>query len=427
MRLMQLANLFSYTQPSKKHKDVPYPEGVALLYKECSVADFVESLDPVTMLGEYNRFVFDERAKKYLEHPATNNEIKACMEDLKVLNKKDFRGLLKWRDKMQQHFSVKEEQPALEGVEKEEKRELTPEEEEQLRLEELNMAAQRVAQAAKRKEKKRREHTLKQRKRMAFQTEVLDEFDAPGAEEDELFNLKRLRHPNLLTALEQNDQPDAVLEGSSSDEEEEAEENEEVEIDSDDDDAYNRYVEEQLERMYQQYTQAKAKKADLLQSSKYDEDTNMDVDIKEEEDENMQDGPREGLLMKDMLAQPTVTQRTAMWFDQDIFKDAIDEDLDEQVALSKLQAVKKRKVSETNKVEIKQEKKEGNDEIEYYSDEEDEEEVDEVEIKKEDENDENIDGEDGDEEYIDEDVDDDDDDDDDDSSSEYGIIHHIFC
>ena len=44
--------------------------------------------------------IFDDRAKKFLDHPDTDDEIKACFEDLKVLGKADFKQLLKWRFKM---------------------------------------------------------------------------------------------------------------------------------------------------------------------------------------------------------------------------------------------------------------------------------------------------------------------------------------
>ena len=42
------------------------------------------------------------RCQWYLHHPLTSAEIRECATDLKVLNKNDFRGLLTWRDKMQQ-------------------------------------------------------------------------------------------------------------------------------------------------------------------------------------------------------------------------------------------------------------------------------------------------------------------------------------
>ncbi len=72
------------------------------LHNECSVANFIEADAPeyLSILGQYSRMLFDERAKKFLEHPDTDDEIKACFADLKVLGKSDFKHLLKWRFKM---------------------------------------------------------------------------------------------------------------------------------------------------------------------------------------------------------------------------------------------------------------------------------------------------------------------------------------
>jgi len=38
--------------------------------------------------------------KVYENHPLTSIEIKSCLQDLKVLNARDFKGLLKWREKI---------------------------------------------------------------------------------------------------------------------------------------------------------------------------------------------------------------------------------------------------------------------------------------------------------------------------------------
>jgi AdoMet-dependent rRNA methyltransferase SPB1 len=79
-----------------------------VLYKDTTVHDFVSSEDPITMLSNYNAFVFkDDQSKRYESHKATNPDIKACLADLKVLNKKDFKALLKWRQKMKTEFEVK--------------------------------------------------------------------------------------------------------------------------------------------------------------------------------------------------------------------------------------------------------------------------------------------------------------------------------
>jgi len=126
---------------------VNYEEGASMVFKQTSVADFIESDDPVTMLGLYNKFVFDDKSKKYEERPETNAEIKACIADLKVLNKKDFRGILKWRQRLIAYFKAQAEKEA-EGSDEEgeedgedgsgdDTKDLTPEEIEALRMGEV--------------------------------------------------------------------------------------------------------------------------------------------------------------------------------------------------------------------------------------------------------------------------------------------------
>merc|ERR1719469_859803 len=51
----------------------------------------------------------DCNCKFYLEHRFTTTEIKACVSDLKVLNKNDFKGLLTWRAKMQDALKESQE------------------------------------------------------------------------------------------------------------------------------------------------------------------------------------------------------------------------------------------------------------------------------------------------------------------------------
>ena len=74
-----------------------YEEGRTMLFKRCSVVEFVRSGDCVHMLGEYNQLVFDASdaaCVSYLQHAATTSEIKLCCQDLRVLGKKDLRVAL---------------------------------------------------------------------------------------------------------------------------------------------------------------------------------------------------------------------------------------------------------------------------------------------------------------------------------------------
>eukprot|EP00127_Corallochytrium_limacisporum_P005766 Clim_evm145s210 gene=Clim_evmTU145s210 len=71
------------------------------------VSVFVNSADPIGILGEYNAFTWDNdvESKLFAKHNATTSEVRALTEDLKVLGKKDFKTLLKWRDAMRVFMS----------------------------------------------------------------------------------------------------------------------------------------------------------------------------------------------------------------------------------------------------------------------------------------------------------------------------------
>lgn len=86
-------------QPGKKrrHRD-GYADGDYTLFKSGPASDFIRTFDPITFLGSYNKisFITDEE-KAWLAHELTTTDIRANVEDLKVLGKSDFKALLKWR------------------------------------------------------------------------------------------------------------------------------------------------------------------------------------------------------------------------------------------------------------------------------------------------------------------------------------------
>jgi len=78
-----------------------YEDNREVLYKECSVTKFIDSDQPVLLCATFYKFIFeDEDSKKYLNHEATDLEIKKLCEDLQVMGRYDFKYLLKWRLKM---------------------------------------------------------------------------------------------------------------------------------------------------------------------------------------------------------------------------------------------------------------------------------------------------------------------------------------
>jgi len=86
----------------KKRKRDGYEEGDYLQFKEAPVNEFIESTDPIQMLGSLNRLSFgreggDLAIVAISKMPETTKEIRHCCDDLRVLGKKEFRALLKWR------------------------------------------------------------------------------------------------------------------------------------------------------------------------------------------------------------------------------------------------------------------------------------------------------------------------------------------
>ncbi|TNY21216.1 Spb1 C-terminal domain-containing protein [Rhodotorula diobovata] len=89
-------NVFAPEKHRKQREG--YDDGDMTLYKECRVMQWIRHPDPIGVLGMVTRMRFSEdEDKKLLKNPLTTGEIKACLDDLKVLGKKDFKMLLKYR------------------------------------------------------------------------------------------------------------------------------------------------------------------------------------------------------------------------------------------------------------------------------------------------------------------------------------------
>ena len=84
----------------KRRKREGYADGDYTLFKPAPASEFIysRSVDPVTFLGSYNKIDFvTEDEKSWRDGPLMTEELRQCCEDLKVLGKRDFKALLKWR------------------------------------------------------------------------------------------------------------------------------------------------------------------------------------------------------------------------------------------------------------------------------------------------------------------------------------------
>jgi AdoMet-dependent rRNA methyltransferase SPB1 len=114
------ANVF---QPDKKRRHREgYADNDYTLFKQIGVAEFIRASDPIAVLGAVNKMTLTtEEEKPYVFRslpstpslfthwsaswaslPLTSSDIKANLDDLKVLGKGDFKALLKWRSALRE-------------------------------------------------------------------------------------------------------------------------------------------------------------------------------------------------------------------------------------------------------------------------------------------------------------------------------------
>mmetsp|Transcript_65605 Transcript_65605/g.97143 ORF Transcript_65605/g.97143 Transcript_65605/m.97143 type:complete len:1026 (+) Transcript_65605:290-3367(+) len=151
--------------------------------------------------------------KFYLEHELTSSEVKACLSDLKVLNRSDFKGLLTWRLKMQDALKKKmaqyrkqegiddddHEDEASSGEEDEEQDSDAEEEGIQTEIQEMR---QRKLREKKKAKKKERELAAKRRRRAALGMD-LNAVDVP--DNDKIFSLATITSKGDLEAAREVD------------------------------------------------------------------------------------------------------------------------------------------------------------------------------------------------------------------------------
>jgi AdoMet-dependent rRNA methyltransferase SPB1 len=207
-RLLDPKYAFKQVEEAKKAPDVlhkkvkhkrnreGYDESLGqTLYAECTISEFINADAPqfLGMLGQYNRMLFDEHAKRWLDHKATTDDIRSCFADLKVLGKADYKNLLKWRYVMR-HIVDKERRaeagaaadapapPAdAEAADEGATKKLTKEEE----------MVERLRRKAKREKKREREKKIKYQRRVDLGIEPGTAVDR--VQDDEIFSTRQVK------------------------------------------------------------------------------------------------------------------------------------------------------------------------------------------------------------------------------------------
>ncbi|KEF53460.1 uncharacterized protein A1O9_10435 [Exophiala aquamarina CBS 119918] len=341
-----------FNPEKKKRKREGYEEGEYTQHKEIAVSEFIHTTDPIAILGTVNKLSFEQKdngdlALATLDRlPETTVEIRKCCEDLKVLGKKEFRTLLRWRLKVRDIFGMsskakKEDQAEEAEWQGEEVAEVEPMDEELKIQEELQRLREQESKARRKdrrkdNEKKRKE-TIRMQMHMTTPHDIGLEQQGPNGE-GSMFNIKAADRAADATRITTGRMEDVEnLESEPSDDE--------TDNGADSDDEADQ-LERQLDSMYESYQQrreeadakARAKKARKEKetdewgglSDEEDQDKGGDATDAESNYDN-EDGY---YTMADLPKSEGLSTKAAMFFDQDIFQDlGIEDDDDKDSAI----------------------------------------------------------------------------------------------
>lgn len=293
--------------PDKKrrHRD-GYEDGANILFKKLDAIEYINSEKFSDLLAESNCITFDpshDLVKTILSDLETTEEVKNCCEDLKVLGRREFKLLLKWRLRMRKvlGFDVEEKPIATE--------EAAPEASAEDDIEILNESLQKKA---KREKRKALERKAKLRIRLNMQMENANDL-ADGIADDALFSFKKVKSSAPAQSYEEP-------ELTESSDESESEEHYETEEDSDDEEGrYNR-MERELEAIHNEVRS----NADIKKSAKKNKNEESDDSDKElEQEDGLEDLPEKPLLV-DMRKPDEIkainSAKVSMWYSNPLFK-----------------------------------------------------------------------------------------------------------
>ncbi|KIX92391.1 uncharacterized protein Z520_11866 [Fonsecaea multimorphosa CBS 102226] len=340
-----------FNPEKKKRKREGYEEGDWTQHKEVPVSDFIHTSDPIAILGSVNTLSFEQPPNGDLalatisRLPETTAEIRQCCADLKVLGKKEFRTLLRWRLKVRDQFGLsskakkQEQETQLKQQEGEEVAHVESMEDDLKLQEELQRLKD---QDSKEKRKERRKENERKRKEivrmqmhMTAPYDIALEQSGPG-DEGSMFSLKAAdrAQDSVRSATEEmvdEEDPDseAPEDGSESDE----------------DEAGDR-LERELDLMYETYQQrreeadAKARAKRARKEKETDEWDGLSDDADTPGDiatDAGSDDEQDGYPLKQIPKSEGLSTKAAMFFDQEIFQDlGLDdeqEDLDKDSAI----------------------------------------------------------------------------------------------
>lgn len=246
------AKVFNPEKHTRKRQG--YDEGDYLLYKEMPLLEFVRNEEPINALGDLNKLIEpskeDQEWKilKKLRH--CTPEFRECIKDLKVLGKKDFKLILKFRKEAREILGL-DDQPDDEETDV---KEVFLTEDDRINSE-LDKMSERLKQ--KRRREKKRANELKQkeikRAQMNMMTDMTIGIEAGQSGMDSMFSLATAEKTGQLEDLSKGKKKMVFSDDALPSMEANVEEiDSETEIDN---------LEALLDDMYEKYKQKRAEKS----------------------------------------------------------------------------------------------------------------------------------------------------------------------
>lgn len=330
-----------FNPEKKKRRREGYEEGDYIQFKEAPASEFIQTTDPIAMLGSLNKLSFEQKdngdiALVALDRlPETTEDIRNCCKDLKVLGRKEFRTLLRWRLKARDIFGFATKKKAKEAEEEDGVAQVEPMDEELQIQEDLQRLNEQ--ETSRKKRERRRENERKQKEIVRMQMhmttpmEIGLEQKGPNGE-DSMFALAAVDKAGAVEKIARGKmglhvQPKEAPESDSDSESDEEEDKLDGELDT----LYSQYQ----ERKSDADTKFRAKKArkehsdgdwegfqdhEKSEDEEFEQDQSSDDSSVENDDSHDSDKllyPQVSLAK----GQDGLTRRAAMFFEQDIFKE----------------------------------------------------------------------------------------------------------
>jgi AdoMet-dependent rRNA methyltransferase SPB1 len=334
-----------FNPEKKKRKRGGYEEGDWTQFHEVPVSEFIQTTDPIAMLGSLNKLSFEQPPNGDVaiatidKLPQTTKEVRDCCADLKVLGRADFKRLLRWRLKVRDIFGfsakAKEEgeKKAKEEEEGDEVAEIEDMDDEMKIQEELERLKEKDSKSKRKQRRNENERKNKEiiRMQMNMTTPYEIGLEQAGPQgEDSMFALKAVDKAGALGRIAKGKMATIVeRERDESSEEEQETDDEGDYLERDLDEMYGEYVEQRSARDAK-YRAKRAKNegddgewngfSDNEKEASSDEELVQDQDSDWSDDE--EDGPK-GLITDLDNEEPSnrpLTKRAERFFDQDIFK-----------------------------------------------------------------------------------------------------------